>query len=620
MRLLFSRRSVSGEADNLRTSMRTLVLPLLLAIAGLANAQNLPARGLIVQLKPSIQGEREQPFALRERLKVVARDSGVSSQGEASLGRRHMVLRFPGLLRGQALDDAARRLRLHPEVVSVEPDVLMRRLDTTPADPGYSLQWHLQSPAIHASALNLPAAWDITTGTVASVVAVLDTGVRPGHPDLAGRLLAGYDFVSEVEFANDGNGRDSDASDPGDWVTSAEASGPIFRFCEVSDSSWHGTFIAGQIAAATGNGQGIAGVNWAGKILPVRVSGKCGAFLSDILDGIRWAAGLTVSGVPDNANPAKVINLSFGGDAPCGSSYQSVIDEITARGSLLVVAAGNESGAPSRPADCRRVLTVGAAQSNGAKASYSNLGGAVSLMAPGGTSGMQLYSTVDSGFQGPVSGTYGYKQGTSFSAPLAAGVASLMISVNPSLTPAQIVDRLKASARPHATGTGYSPCGSGNAGSCECTALTCGSGLLDAYQAVRQALNPAARIATPGSVSPGSVLLLDGRESAAATGASLEGFLWTQVGGPALTIRSSNLSVASVTLPATAAAFEFRLQVTDDQARTGEQTLAVDTATVPAPGGGGGGGATSWGWSAGLGLMVLAAVVWRRVRLARSAA
>ena len=142
MRLLFSRRSVSGEADNLRTSMRTLVLPLLLAIAGLANAQNLPARGLIVQLKPSIQGEREQPFALRERLKVVARDSGVSSQGEASLGRRHMVLRFPGLLRGQALDDAARRLRLHPEVVSVEPDVLMRRLDTTPADPGYSLRAH----------------------------------------------------------------------------------------------------------------------------------------------------------------------------------------------------------------------------------------------------------------------------------------------------------------------------------------------------------------------------------------------------------------------------------------------------------------------------------------------
>jgi serine protease len=310
-------------------------------------AQSGMARGLIVQLKPVTDAagqpvvQTEKPQAARDRASAMARGAGVALREVRTLNARHQVLQFAEPLQGAALQDAVARMRQQTGVAAVEPDVRVGRL-ATPNDPLYGFkQWNLMAPsAFQPATLNMPGAWDKTTGS-AVTVAVLDTGVRPTHPDLAGKLLPGYDMVSEVEFANDGDGRDADPSDPGDWVTVAESRQAVFSGCIAENSSWHGTFIAGQIGAVTQNAQGIAGVSWGARILPVRVSGKCGAFLSDIFDGLRWAAGLAVSGAPANPTPARLINLSFGGDAACTASYQDVINEVTAAGALVVVAAGN---------------------------------------------------------------------------------------------------------------------------------------------------------------------------------------------------------------------------------------------------------------------------------------
>lgn len=181
-----------------------------------------------------------------------------------------------------------------------------------PNDPQYTNQWHYKG----TYGIDAPAAWDIITGSTDIVVAVIDTGIC-NHADLAGRYLPGYDFVSDVLVANDGGGRDGDASDPGDWITAAEDGSGYFAGCGASDSSWHGTHVAGTIGAASNNNFGVAGINWVSKILPVRVLGKCGGNTSDIIDGMRWAAGLTVAGVPANPYPAKVLNMSLGGSGAC---------------------------------------------------------------------------------------------------------------------------------------------------------------------------------------------------------------------------------------------------------------------------------------------------------------
>ena len=449
-----------------------------------------PVNSIIVKLKSSSVSTLETPQALQlrdqQRASAVARDLGSNKSTPESVGTRAHLIRWDAAVQGTGLSQALDRLRQHPDVEWAEPNVRMKRM-AVPNDPGFSAQWHLQAPSGFASGLNMPLAWDKTTGASTATVAVLDTGVRPNHPDLVGRLHAGYDFVSEVAYANDGTGRDSDASDPGDWVSNNDLRSSLYTGCLIEDSSWHGTFIAGQIVAAANNSQGIAGINWNAKVLPVRVSGKCGALLSDILDAMRWAAGLSVAGVPDNPNPAKIINLSFGGDSACTKSYQDTIDEVGRAGALVVVAAGNSSGPLTRPADCAGVLAVGAVQADGAKTYYSDFGSNVALSAPGGDvspQSLRLYSTSNSGTQGPVSDNYSYKIGTSFSAPLAAAVASLMLSVDGTLTPAQIIAKLKASARPHISMIAYPQCSTGVTVACNCTTSTCGAGMLDANAAV----------------------------------------------------------------------------------------------------------------------------------------
>ncbi len=623
----------------LQSDMRRFLLPLLLAaflpFASAWAQSPLVAHGLIIQLKPSIAqagNPRELPSVVQarreslaqERLTAVRQGAGVASFSHRYLSGEHRLMRFAQPLQGSALEDTMRRLRLHPDVVSVEPNVRVQ-LAQVPNDPHFAQQWHLGSRASAAAALNMSSTWAITTGTSSITVAVLDTGVLRDHPDLqalGGRLLNGYDFVEDVDNANDGNGRDSDASDPGDWVGIGEANSGAFQGCRAADSSWHGTFIVGQIAGTTNNNLGIAGLNWNVNILPVRVSGKCGALLSDILDGMRWAAGLPVTGVPDNTTPAKVINLSFGGDQPCTASYQTVIDELTARGTLLVVAAGNGSGLESRqlrrPADCRGVMAVGAVQRDGPKTAYSFVGSNIALMSTGGhgsSTSTLLLSTDNAGLTSPAAHTYDYKQGTSFSAPLASGVASLMLAINPALTPDALIARMKASSLPHVGLGGFPMCSSNNTVACNCDTTVCGAGLLNPQGAVQQSVNPAAVIAAVGSPSLGAAITLDGRASAAVGTATLSSFAWSQVSGLNVVIGNASTSVTQVVLPNTAGAFIFQLSVTDSLGRNGTAQLYINTEPPVAPinvttssSSGGGGGADRWLWLALMALALTAAL------------
>ena len=592
--------------------MRRLLLACLALAAWLATgplaAQ--PVRGFIVQLRDS---GAQAPQRARDQLEAVARAEGLGLRGQAALGRRHHLLRLAQPLRGAALDSALRRLRLRPEVASVEPDVVLRRM-ALPNDPGFSQQWELQSPFSFPSALNMPPAWDRTTGHPGVTVAVLDSGILKNHPDIAGRFWPGYDFVSDVDAANDGDGRDADSSDPGDWVSGPESQTPAFQGCQVEDSSWHGTFIAGQIAATTNNLQGVAGINWNSRILPVRVAGKCGALLSDLVAGLLWSAGLPVEGVPANPNPARVVNISFGGDAPCasGNVYQEAIDSVTAAGTLVVVASGNGFGQQvTRPADCRGVLAVGAVRQDGLKTSYSSIGPSLGLMAPGGP----LFSLTNAGLRGPGADSYGFKEGSSFSSPQAAGVASLMLSLNPALGPAQLIARMRAAARPHAFNPSFATCSNASSvnTACNCTVATCGAGLLDANRATQLALDPVAAIAPVPSPPAGTTIALDGSASAAASGSRIATWQWSQLSGPVLVLAGASQPVASVALPAQSATFAFLLTVVDEAGRTDQATLTVVSVAASGnpPAAGGGGGATDWLWGAGLWLVALCAS-WRR--------
>jgi serine protease len=540
----------------------------------------------------------------RERMARLAQEAGVPMRRAGEAGGAQW-LGFDRPLKGEALGNAMRRMRLHPDVAWVEPDVLVPRLQATtplvPDDAMFAQQWHLATPGSQALAgLNLPAAWGRSTGSPV-VVAVVDSGVRFDHPDLAGRLLPGYDLVSEVEIGNDGDGRDADASDPGDWLTLGESRSTLFASCNPAASSWHGTFIAGQIAAASNNQQGVSGLNWAAQVLPVRVSGKCGARVSDLLDGVRWAAGLPVAGVPSNPNPARIINLSFGGDAPCSAAYQDAINSATDAGALVVVAAGNASMELRRPADCQRVMAVASVQRDGAKASYSSFGHQVALSAPGGSfswgqdpASTLLVSTGNNGIAGPGAHSYSYKQGTSFAAPQAAGVASLMLAVNPALSPAQLMARMQAGARTHVAGS-LPACSNSQPNACTCTTDSCGAGLLDADRAVQLATGPAALIVPVGAVLPGVAITLDGRQSAAIPGASIVRYQWSQLQGPTVQNLATEGPVVNAQLSGEEAEYVFRLTVEDSTGQSGQEDVRVLAQVAASQDGGGGANSLFWG-------------------------
>lgn len=361
------------------------------------------------------------------------------------------------------LDEVIATLAADPDVEYVERDILLQPL-LTPNDTRYNEQWHYFEAA---AGIRAPAAWERSTGAGA-VVAVVDTGYRP-HADLAANIVGGYDLISDSFVANDGNGRDSDARDPGDWAGFGDCS----WFSPSRPSSWHGTHVAGTVAAVGNNGYGVTGVAFGARVVPVRVLGRCGGLMSDIADGVIWAAGGAVSGAPLNPNPAKVINLSLGGPGSCSATMQAAIDAARARGALVVAAAGNDGGSANNvtPGSCSGVLTVASINRNGGRASYSNYGSVVEVAAPGGDtaagSANGVLSTLNAGTTSPGADTYAFYQGTSMAAPHVAGVAALMVSANPSLTPDQLANYLRTTTRPFPA-------------SCS----GCGSGIVDANAAV----------------------------------------------------------------------------------------------------------------------------------------
>ena len=472
---------------------------------------------IIVKLKSAYRTEQSQAMQ-PGRAYALAVTAGMALTPVRPMSGNAQVLAVPRALPVDALQRVVDRLRRDPSVEYAYVDA-REHLMTVPNDPLFAQQTYLQAPGVTplVASVNAPAAWDITRGTGAAVVAVIDGGVRFDHPDLAGRLLPGYDFVSadctpgtgscttatEFTTANDGDGRDPDASDPGDWVTAAEvASNPILAGCTVEDSTWHGTHIAGIIGAASNNSIGVAGLNWNATILPVRVSGKCGAYRSDVIDGMRWAAGLPVPGVPDNLRPAKIINISLGSPGSCQTSaYDPAVSDVLATGAIVVAAAGNEDTGLIQPANCTGVISVGAVRGDGTRAVYSNSGANLTIMAPGGdyTLGTddRLLSTNNAGTTTPQpyssTGFYTSLAGTSFSTPVVTGVVSLMLSANPNLTSAQVIDILKTTARPFVAVAGYATCtpnggnNPNNTTPCNCTTSACGAGYVDANAAVSRA-------------------------------------------------------------------------------------------------------------------------------------
>lgn len=339
-----------------------------------------------------------------------------------------------------------------------------------PNDPYYGEQWALRSEA--ANGIDLLETWRFGQGS-GVVVAVLDTGITV-HPEFEGRVLSGYDFISDALRAGDGDGRDSDPSDPGDWVSAADVSAQTYgpNCTETSDSSWHGTHVAGTILAAANNGVGMSGIAPLAQLLPVRVIGHCGGSVTDLIDAMRWAGGLTVAGVPENPTPATIINISLVVERNCSGAMQSAVDELSARGVIIVTAVGNETLEASRfaPANCLGTLTVGATTLSGDRANYSNYGSAVDLSAPGGaaTRGSGILSTYNEGRTAPAASAYALESGTSMAAPHASGILAAILAAEPNLPRSDLFTLLFANLAPFPAGS-----------SCAQTPGLCGGGIIN---------------------------------------------------------------------------------------------------------------------------------------------
>ncbi|SAL79394.1 serine metalloprotease [Caballeronia peredens] len=327
------------------------------------------------------------------------------------------------------------------DVEYIEPDLIVHPT-LVPNDARYGEQWGMSGGA---AGISLPDAWDKSTGK-GVVVAVVDTGIT-AHSDLNTQVLPGYNFIADARFDRNRNGRSSDASDPGDWLQVGDScpasGGPYYEH----NSTWHGTHVAGIIAANTNNGVGVAGTAFNSKILPVRALGRCGGFTSDINDAIVWASGGSVPGIPDNPNPAKVINLSVSGNGQCSKTSQDAIDIARSRGAIVVHAAGNLNvdAAQTYPSPaCQGIIVVGATNSSADRAWFSNYGSLVDVMAPGDN----ILSTSNTGPKGPEGEGYVYMSGTSQATPHVAGVVALMLGQQPDLTLDQIKGYIKSTTKP----------------------------------------------------------------------------------------------------------------------------------------------------------------------------
>jgi serine protease len=556
--------------------------------------------GVIVKLRADASSAATQKLSSStDRGAALSKRTGVALELRREISGSMMSMRFSSV--EQTTAEALERLRADPEVEYAVPDHRRFPHDTTPNDTLFGGQWYLKFTEV--SAVNAIGAWDEEQGSNGVVIAVLDTGVRYDHPDLgrgdhAGKLLPGYDFVSGTLQANDGDGRDADPSDPGDWINDADKTNAAFTNCDVSGSSWHGTRVAGMIGALTNNTAGVAGLNWNSFLLPVRVLGKCGGIDSDILAGMRWAAGLHVAGVPDNPTPARILNMSLGSKGACEPSYRDVIQELTALKVLVVISAVNDGTVVASPGSCPGVAAIAAIRHAGSKVGFSNLGPEVAIAAPGGncvnvTGGPCLFSldtTTNSGTTTPGTDSFtdqiNSNLGTSFSAPIVSGVAALMLARNNNLSTAQMLARLREGARQFpgfvADAPGILACHvpandqDFQLAQCLCTTDTCGAGMVNAANSVAAADRPIAAVSLPSSVSAGQTVNLNAAASAAACGRTVSSFAWS-VTSPTSNpppIAGASSATASVAAPGSGS-ITLRLTVTDDRGLTDTADVVV---------------------------------------------
>lgn len=555
--------------------------------------------GMIVKFRPQalVESGRQVEEEALSRERYLGVDQGAQLLYRRSMSGDAFVYALDRPVRADEGRVLAARLMLLADVEYAEPDVVVRPM-AIPNDPLYGLQWHLGDPAIgDFGAANLPGAWDVTTGSTEVVVGVVDTGVL-NHADLRANLIggsaaaSGYDFVSDASPAasgeigvlvgsNDGNGRDSDPTDPGDFSHAG--------VCDVGseDSSWHGTHVAGSIAATGNDGRGVAGINWTTRLLMARALGVCGGLLSDVIDAIRWTAGIMVGGVA-NPNPARIINLSIGSDGACGPAYQDAIDDVVASSVIVVVAAGNSGGdaADSRPGNCNGVVTVAAVNRQGARAWYSDVDtdstadDVVTLAAPGGDTRFDeqagVLSTIDSGSTAAFNdNAHGWYQGTSMAAAQASGVVALMLAANGYLrdgpisdVPGLIREKLQSSARAFPAGSG-----------CEGVSR-CGAGILDAAVAVRAVTTPpVAQAVAISPVSASTAVQLDG--SGSSDDGAITAWSWSQTAGEVVVLDDSASATPGFVAPATSQTLQFALTVTDDVGLTDTAFVSISVIGPP---------------------------------------
>ena len=415
------------------------------------------------------------------------------------VGRDALLLAAPDISTVAERDELLGQLRADPHVDYASVD-RRTRVQFVPNDPLYVDQWNLYEDS---GGIRMPSAWDVERGRQVIVTAIIDTGILPHVEFDQARFLPGYDFVSDAINDNDGTpGRDADPADPGDATLANECSDGG----SPTNSTWHGTSIVGMVAATTDNAIGIAGIDHRGGILVARAIGKCGGFTSDIIDAMRWAAGLKVVGVPLNINPARVINLSAGSTDVCSIFEQNAIDEVVSSGVSIVVAAGNDAADVSTvsPANCNRVITVAATTRSGTRAAYTNTGDHVDISAPGGEGNDGIPVLYNTGLTDPGDDALAFALGTSLAAAQVAGVAALILAHNTELSPGQVGQILKSSARPFPDAS--------------CDTNTCGAGIVDAQRALAMAENTQPEITviekapSGGDGGGGGCTLVDSRQ------------------------------------------------------------------------------------------------------------
>lgn len=604
-----------------------------------------------------------------DRAARLARSSGIHLRAVREIHDRIDLVRLDAPLAGKALKRVVAQLGSDLSVKYAEADRLRYALGM-PNDPRFVAgsdangqwegQWYLKDPTPAApAAIGATTAWDTATGSP-YIIAVLDTGIDYTHPDLGlyasgGKLLPGRDFVCNdagadctstasgqtFVMANDGDGWDGDATDPGDWLTVAdvatgglcpgEGQGPGKN--EAVPSTWHGTRVAGIAAAMTNNGVGVAGVAPGAYILPVRVLGKCQGYMSDIVTGMYWAAGLTTTDTtsfPATAYPAQVLNLSLGGTGTCTQTEQDAVDTILSGSHMIVAAAGNDGGPMLAPANCTGVLSVAGIRHIGTKVGYSNVSStsaAITIAAPAGNCvNLDLYhpftqpclysieTTSNDGLTTPGAPFYTYALmasgytgnilnegtvGTSFAAPLVSGVAAMMIEANPNLTAAQLIARLQASATPFpvpATAPTGGTCHVAalttdtngaytdlQTDECTCTTATCGAGMLNAAAALSRSIYPLATMTTStDKASLGETVTLDGSGSTAAANYTIAAYQWTS--DPAVSIENDTSAIAKLVFPALRP-IKVTLVVTDSAGRTDTVTKTINSVALSEGGG-----------------------------------